>query len=227
MFIQLFLGKVRAKKRIRLLHFVGAELWLPSPGAARSDAGNSPLEAAGDPGDHEENISIRQFCSYRRRKWKSFPSYCPGSEGEAFWGCPPPTAGSPPRGVLHRDPPAQLSVRQAQRLNTFQPVFFFPLSSFQCSDAPSGLCQGLWVQSGPGAALHPHRTRARRALCPSPREMGTERGEKGSLGNCSPQITKQMKLSLCKGGCNPPASLLIPSGTLPTPTETGQFQTVA
>lgn len=32
---------------MRLLHFVRAELWLPSLGAAGSDAGRAPAEAVG------------------------------------------------------------------------------------------------------------------------------------------------------------------------------------
>lgn len=63
MFVQLFLAKVRAKRRIMLLHFVGAELWLPSQGAACSDAGSAPAEAVRDAGDHR--IMRRTFLSDR------------------------------------------------------------------------------------------------------------------------------------------------------------------
>lgn len=35
-------------------------------------------------------------------------------------------------------------------------------------------------------------------------------------------MTEEMKLSLCKGGCNPPASLLSAPGMLQMLAETGQ-----
>lgn len=82
MFVQLFLAKVRAKRRIMLLHFVGAELWLPSQGAACSDAGSAPAEAVWDAGDHR--IMRRTFLSDRFATTgeKSgiffFVFYCPG-----------------------------------------------------------------------------------------------------------------------------------------------------
>lgn len=73
LFVQLPPAKVRARRRIRLPHFVRAELWLPPLGAARSDAGNAPAGAVGDAGSqNRENISIRWVCRDRRRKWIFF-----------------------------------------------------------------------------------------------------------------------------------------------------------
>lgn len=164
MFVQLFLAKVRAKRRIMLLHFVGAELWLPSQGAACSDAGSAPAEAVRDAGDHR--IMRRTFLSDRFA-------------------------------------------------TTGKKVDFFLLFS-------TALEVGGGILRGPRAPLHPQSKRIRCALCLSLGEMATERGGKGNVGNCSPQMTEEMKLSLHKGGCNPPASLLITSGMLQMLAETGQ-----
>lgn len=81
---------------------------------------------------------------------------------------------------------------------------------------------GGGVLGSPRAPLHPHSTRTTCASSLSLGEMGTERGEKGTFGNCSPQTTDEMKFSLCKGGCNPPASLLSNPGMLQMPAETRQ-----
>lgn len=78
------------------------------------------------------------------------------------------------------------------------------------------------IVRGPRAPPHTHSTRTSCALCLSLGEMGTQKGEKGNFGNCGPQMTEEMKLSLCKGGCNPPAFLLIASGMLQMLAETGQ-----
>lgn len=78
------------------------------------------------------------------------------------------------------------------------------------------------ILRGPRAPPHTHSTRTRGALCLSLGEMGTQKGEKGNFGSCGSQITEEMKLSLCKGGCNPPAFLLTASGMLQMLAETGQ-----
>lgn len=53
--------------------------------------------------------------------------------------------------------------------------------------------------------------------------MGTQREvKKGNFGNCDPQMTEEMKFSLCKGGFNPPASLPIAPGMLQMLSEPGR-----
>lgn len=107
-----------------------------------------------------------------------------------------------------------ISIRQVCNDGRKKWNFFFLFST--------ALEVGGGILRSPRAPLHPQSKRTRCALCLSLGEMATERGGKGNVGNCSPQMTEEMKLSLHKGCCNPPASLLITSGMLQMLAETGQ-----